>query len=174
MRWLVFVISAMGLLALQMGLALVPRIGEARPDVLLLLVIFVALFSGGIAVPLYAALLAGLLQDVASGTFGPFMFGYGLVGLMMLRLRLAVYRDHPLAHIACGLASVLVMLGWLHVLMPMMRWVVRLVIFRSEDASAWPDLRPPLVSWVVTVLMAPLVLVMLKKLRKAMGLRVVE
>ncbi len=174
MRWLLFIILAMGLLALQMGLALVPRIGEARPDLLLLLVVFVSLFSGGIAVPLYAALLLGLMQDVVVGTMGPMTFGYGLVGLMMLRLRLAVYRDHPLAHVACGLAGVCVMMVWLHGLMPLARWMVRLVIFRSEEAGLWTDVRPPVVSWLVTVLMAPLVLMMLKKVRKGLGLRVVE
>lgn len=170
MRWLIFIFTLMLALIVQTFLSLVPRIGEWRPDVILLVFLFVSLWAPA-GVTLFAALLAGALQDIASGTFGPFAFGYALVGFMMLRLRLGVYREHPLSHVAIAMASSALLIVWLSIVLRIMRGLVRLVLWTGDPASLDNLILPRWPSWLATILFAPLVIRMLQKSKKSFGFK---
>ena len=170
MRWTVFILMLFVALAAQTFLSLVPKIGEWRPDVILILFLFVSLWAPA-GVTLFAALVAGAVQDIATGTFGPFAFGYALVGFMMLRLRLAVYREHPLSHVAITIASSAMMIGWFWIILRMMRWLFRLVISTGDSAMLDEKVLPSWPGWIATILFAPIFIRMLQKMKKSFGFK---
>lgn len=107
MRWLSYFILAYLTLGLQIGLSDYLTIGSARPDLVLLAVIFIAINA-----PHDAALLGclglGIMQDLTTqNTLGLFALSYGLVAMFVVSTQQVVYRAHPLTHFSLALFGML-------------------------------------------------------------------
>lgn len=120
MRWLTFSIFAYLAVALQIALG--PFLGYhgATPNLVLLAVVFIAVYA-----PRDAALLGcfalGMLQDMTTQQQpGLFSLSYGLVAMFVTGTQQMVYRDHPLTHFSLALAAgliaafLLLLHGWIH------------------------------------------------------------
>ncbi len=128
MRWIVFVIFAYVLLALEAGLSSAWRIGLSTPHLLLILLVFIGLYAAPLPLA-WAALILGALVDLsppfwpATGTaadvaiLGPSVIGYLVGAYACLQLRTIVFRDSPvtLAGVVfvVGLLAQLVVVGLL-------------------------------------------------------------
>lgn len=110
MRWLVFLIFAYIMLGAQIGVGDQLRIGGAGANFVVIAVVFICLNTSRQAA-LTAAILLGLLQDLATSTAPPGLhaFAYAVVGLFIVRTNRQVYPDHPLTHLfTCGFAQAIV------------------------------------------------------------------
>ncbi len=105
MRWLTFAVAAYLVLALQTGLRtlwVLPVVGGVTPDLLLILLVFVALWAPGMKVA-WGALILGLLADLHplpvlhsmqdAAILGPGVIGFLLGAYVVLQLRTMVFRD---------------------------------------------------------------------------------
>jgi len=103
----------------QIGMGEFLRVGGAKPDLVLLAVIFIAVNA-----PRDAALLGafgiGLTQDLVTlSPLGVYALAYSLVGMFTVSTQELVYRAHPLTHFSLGLvggllsAAVIVIHGWI-------------------------------------------------------------
>lgn len=120
MRWLSILILAYLAIGLQSGLEGIARLGGGGPNLGLLVAVFIAVNA-----PRDAALLGcfvvGFMQDLVSQQpLGLFAVSYGLVGWVVNTLGRAVYRAHPLTHVALALlgsavtVAMILLAGWLH------------------------------------------------------------
>jgi rod shape-determining protein MreD len=153
LRWLTYFILAYLTLGLQIGLAAHIAIGGARPNLVLLAVIFIAINA-----PRDAALLGcfvlGCLQDLTTQQpLGIFALAYGLVAMFTISTQQIVYRGHPLTHFSLALVgsfltdAVILLHGWVR----------------------GPRISPMLLfySALYTAILAPIVLGVLHQLKKA-------
>jgi rod shape-determining protein MreD len=153
MRWLTYFILAYLTLGLQIGLSGHIVVGGARPNLVLLAVIFIAINA-----PRDAALLGcfvlGCLQDLTTQQpLGIFALAYGLVAMFTISTQQIVYRGHPLTHFSLALIgsfltdAVILLHGWIR----------------------GPRISPMLLfySALYTAILAPIVLGMLHQLKKA-------
>jgi rod shape-determining protein MreD len=119
MRWAAYFIFAYIAIGMQIGLGEYVRVGRARPDMILLVVIFIALHA-----PRDAALLGclgiGLIKDLTTlSPLGLYAIAYSLVGMFTISTQELVYRAHPLTHVTLGfvgslLAGAVVLIhGWI-------------------------------------------------------------
>jgi rod shape-determining protein MreD len=108
MRWFSFFILAYLVLGLQAGIGTAMQYDGARPNLVLLAVVFIAMNAPRDAA-LLAAFMLGALQDLSGqGTIGLYCFSYGLVAMFVVAVHQAVYREHPLTHVALALAGGLI------------------------------------------------------------------
>src|SRR5688500_3363476 len=153
MRMPAYFILAYIAVGLQIGLAEYLRVGNARPDLVMLAVIFIAIHA-----PRDAALLGafgiGIIQDLVSlNPLGMSALVYSMVGMFTVSTQELVYKAHPATHFTLGFvggllsATVLAIHGWV----------------RGPRASV-TDL---LASALYTALLAPVVLGLLNQTRKA-------
>jgi rod shape-determining protein MreD len=153
MRWPAYLILVYFAIAIQIGGGEFLRVGNARPDLVLLAVIFIAIHA-----PRDAALLGafgvGLVQDLVSlSPLGLYALAYSLVAMFTVSTQELVYRAHPVTHFSLGLiggllsAAVIAVHGWT----------------RGPGVSV-TDL---FTSALYTALLAPIVLGMLNLTRKA-------
>lgn len=111
MRWPAFFILAYVAVGLQLGMGDFVRVGAAgaRPDLVLLAVLFIAINA-----PRDAALLGafgiGLAKDLTTlSPLGLYAIAYSLVGMFTVAAHTLVYRAHPVTHVVLGfLGSLLV------------------------------------------------------------------
>lgn len=119
MRWPAYFILVYIAVGLQIGLGEFLRISGAKPDLVLLAVIFITINA-----PRDAALLGafgiGLITDLVTlSPLGLYALAYSLVGMVMVRMQDLVSRTHPLSHFALALlggilsAMVLLIHGWI-------------------------------------------------------------
>jgi rod shape-determining protein MreD len=113
MRWLTFVILAIIAVGLQATVA--PRLVwyGARPDWVLVLVVFYALHARGDQAML-AGWIAGVLADLMTlERFGLLSLSYGLAAVTVCGVREALFIKHPLTHFSVTLAcALLVQTTW--------------------------------------------------------------
>ena len=103
MRWIVYFILAYVALAIQVGAGPYLRWQGAPPNLVLLVVIFIALNAPREA-GLLGALCLGLMQDLLTQSpLGLYAFSYGLVGMFVVSTQQIVYREHPLTHFSLAL-----------------------------------------------------------------------
>src|SRR5947209_15581422 len=109
MRWLPFVILAYVALGVQVGLSGYVSVYHARPDLVLLAAIFVAVHAQR-DVALLACFLLGLAKDslMPGLPMGLTAFSYGLVAIFILSTHDLVYREHFLTHVSLALVSGLI------------------------------------------------------------------
>ena len=157
MRLPAYLILAYLAVGLQMGLTEYLRIGAARPDLVLLAVIFICIHA-----PRDAALLGafglGLIQDLVSlNPLGLSALVYSMVGMFTISTQELVYKAHPATHFTLGLvggllsASAFAIHGWV----------------RGPRASVTELLAAAL----YTAVLAPLVLGLLNLTRGAFSFR---
>jgi rod shape-determining protein MreD len=167
MRWFSFFILAYLILGLQAGVGTAMQWNGARPNRVLLAVIFICM-NAPRDLALLASFILGALQDLTSqGTIGLYCFSYGLVGMFIVAVHQAVYREHPLTHVVLALigglitAVVLALHGWIHPPPPS-----RIIITQGPAmASPRPELLPLFISAIYTAILAPLVLGALQRIR---------
>ena len=118
MRWPAYLILAYVAVGLQIGVGEYLRVGAAKPDLVLLATIFIAIHA-----PREPALLGcfflGLIQDlVALNPLGLYALAYGLTGAVTVATQEYVYKAHPVTHFGLGLAggllsgAVVLIHGW--------------------------------------------------------------
>jgi rod shape-determining protein MreD len=105
MRLYAYFILAYVAVALQTGLSEYLRVGAARPDLVLLAVIFICIHA-----PRDAALLGafgiGIVQDLVSlNPLGLSALVYSIVGMFTVSTQELVYKSHPLTQFGLGLTG---------------------------------------------------------------------
>src|SRR5688572_31370133 len=99
MRWASYFILAYLALGIQIGAGEFLRVGGAKPDLVLLAVIYIAINAPREAA-LGGAFGMGLMVDlVGLGPLGLYAFAYGLVAMFVVSMQEVVYREHPMAHL---------------------------------------------------------------------------
>ncbi len=107
MRWIPFSILAVLGIVLQTKVAPYLAIGSVWPDLMFLLVVHYALWGPWPEAAIGAWIL-GLLVDLNStGRIGLFAFAYGGAAWGIMRVRQAVFRDHPMTQIVVTAAFAL-------------------------------------------------------------------
>jgi rod shape-determining protein MreD len=121
MRWPAFFILVYLAVGLQIGMGDFVRIGGAgaRPDLVLLAVIFIAIHAPRDAA-LLGAFTIGLVKDMTTlSPLGLYAIAYSLVGMFIVSTQECVYRAHPVTHVTLGfvgslLAGAVVLIhGWI-------------------------------------------------------------
>jgi rod shape-determining protein MreD len=121
MRWPAFFILVYLAVGLQIGMGDFVRIGGAgaRPDLVLLAVIFIAIHAPRDAA-LLGAFTIGLVKDMTTlSPLGLYAIAYSLVGMFIVSTQEYVYRAHPVTHVTLGfvgslLAGAVVLIhGWI-------------------------------------------------------------
>ena len=121
MRWPAFFILVYLAVGLQLGMGDFTRVGAAgaRPDLILLAVIFIAVNAPRDAA-LLGAFAIGLVKDMTTlSPLGLYAVAYSVVGLFAVAAQEYVYRAHPVTHVLLGffgamLAGGVVMIhGWI-------------------------------------------------------------
>src|SRR3954462_1676955 len=168
MRSFGYFILAYVALGLQLGLGRYLSWHDARPNLVLIAVVYMALHARREAA-LLGCFFVGLCQDLLTQPPpGLYALSYGLVGLVVSGTHQAIKRDHPLTHFALALvgglmtASLLAAHAWLRPAGP-----GRVV----ADAAAVPPLRadilPLFVSAGYTAVLAPILLWLVGRLTRA-------
>lgn len=156
MRWPVFAIFALVMLALEIGLRTLLAIPSAArdgvtPSFVLVLVVFVALSAPAIPA-LWAALLLGVLVDLTQplaisghwgdvAVVGPHALAYVVGAYIVLQIRLVVFRDSPLA-----LAAMVMVIGLIVQVILVAIYTLRGVSWLT--AAAIPEFHPvPQLMW---------------------------
>src|SRR6185437_17015313 len=105
MRWPACLFLAYLFVGIQIGGAEYLRIGAARPDLVLLAVIFIAIHAPRDAA-LLGAFTIGIIQDLVSlNPLGVFALAYAMVGMFVVSTQELVYKAHPVTHFTLGLAG---------------------------------------------------------------------
>lgn len=154
MRWLTYFILAYFMLGLQIGLKpFVTVAGDVWPNFVLLAMIFIAINA-----PRDAALLGafglGVMQDLTSAqSLGLFALSYALVAMFTVSTQQVVYRGHPLTHFSLALFG----------------GIVSMIVLVVHGFIHGPRLSPMSLfySALYTALLAPIVLGVLDRLRRA-------
>lgn len=116
MRWLPFFILAYVVLGVQMGAGELLAFRGAAPNLVLILVVFIA-GNAPRDTALLASLMLGLFQDmIQSQPLGLYAFCYGVAGLLVAGSRQVAYSDHPLTHfvLTLGTGLLIATLLWIH------------------------------------------------------------
>jgi len=120
MRWIPLVITTCLVLVVQVSLGRVltfelSAVGTVGPDLLAILVLFVALYGRRLTDVLLAAWLAGLAVDLATAggpagptVIGPMSLAYVSAAWLVYRVRDAIFRDRAIPRALLGLVFVLV------------------------------------------------------------------
>ena len=121
MRWAAYFILVYLAVGVQIGVGDFVRVGEsgARPDLILLAVIFIAIHA-----PRDAALLGafgiGLVKDMTTlSPLGLYAIAYALVGMFTVSTQELVYRAHVVTHVTLGFVGsllaggVVLIHGWI-------------------------------------------------------------
>lgn len=152
MRWLAYFILAYIVLGLQAGLAVHLRIGSAEPNLVVLAVIFIAIFAPRDAA-LLGAYVLGLMQDLLTAQpLGTYAFSYGLVAMFTVSTQQVVYRGHPLTHFSLALVAAL--------------FTMAIVVLHSLTRGPWIQIMPQFYSALYTACLAPLVLGLLGRMKR--------
>jgi rod shape-determining protein MreD len=108
MRMFPFFILAYVAVGIQIGLGRFLNIGEARPDLVLLAVIFICIHAPRDAA-LLGAFAIGVVQDLVSlNPLGLSALVYSLVGMFTVSTQELVYKAHPLTHFTLGFVGGLI------------------------------------------------------------------
>jgi len=159
MRWLPFVLLSYLFVCVQFALGAALRWGEATPDLVLLLVVFVGLHAPP-RVALAGAVAAGLMADVVAGQgIGTYAVGYALVAALCGQLRDVLYPDHAVTHVTVTLVGGLAVATYLEV-----RHGVRSIFFADEPTIAF--VRRALGSAATAALAVPVIWA-LRRMRRA-------
>ena len=163
MRWLPYFILAYIALGLQVGLRGFIEVRGATPNLPLLLVVFMGINAARPPV-LVASLLLGLMQDLfTQQPPGTWAIAYSLVGASVWSTQEIVYPKHPLTHFS------LTLLGGIlaGVVLTVHCWIYPLLHGREGGVGAAGTAGLYLASALYTAVLAPVVLGVLQRLRKA-------
>jgi rod shape-determining protein MreD len=165
MRWLTFLILLFFMSALQCSqLGAIPLSHANWPVIqyLPLLAVFYAIFAGEQAAPI-AALVCGAAYDVLqSDYFGTTMIPLSLVALLILRVRLSIFREHLVSQM---LLSLLALLAFA-VLSALFRWLVNAPL---EGQRFWSHAGHLAGSAIYTAIVSPGLFWLFFRFNRALG-----
>jgi rod shape-determining protein MreD len=171
MRWPAYFLLGYVMLGVQLGVGAVAPVRGVGPDLMLLVVVFVAL-NAPPAEAMLGGVLLGAMQDLVTlQPFGLFAFAYGGVGWLVGRSAEHVRRGHPLTHVAFALlgggitGALLVAHDWFRPAGPA---VVSAGGVVARAVRIGP--RTALVSMLYTALLAPFVIGPLTRLYHLIGI----
>lgn len=176
MRWLAYFILAYVALGVQVALRGYIDVKGAEPNLILLVVIFVAVNATREAA-LGGAFLLGLMQDLLTlQPMGVWAVCYGLVAVFVISTQEVVYRDHPLTHFSLTLAGgvicaiVIIIHGWIY---PMIHNVAPAIAPHNPEmvSTRRPPITNLLAGTLYTAILAPLVLGALQRMKKGFAFR---
>lgn len=163
MRWLTFFILAYVALGAQVALKGFMVVRGAEPNLVLLVVIFLAV-NAGREPALLGGFMLGLMQDLFTlYPMGTWAVSYALVAMFVLSTQEVVYREHPLTHFSLALSGgilcgvVLMIHGWVYPLL-------------HSGAIRQPTL-PLFTSAIYTAIIAPIVLGVLQRMKRVFSFR---
>lgn len=166
MRWIPLVVILYGAAVLQTTVVPLIEINGIRPDLLVVIAVFYALYA-----PRYDAMLTcwcvGLLMDLTSVSFqthsnvGVHALAMGLVGILVVALRDYTVQDSPLTQMLYCLAARLLIVAIA---------VTHLVIVLDVDSVWRRFLAIGIWEAIYTGLLAPYAFWLLRKLRGTLGL----
>ena len=161
MRWITFVIAGYLFVCAQFALGGLLRWGEATPNLVLVLLVFVALHARTRAA-LVAGFVAGLMHDVVAGHgLGTFALAYPLVVAVAVQLRDVLSTEHAVTH-----ALVTLLLGTLVAASLVVRHAIRGRIVADDPSIA---LGRQLLGAVATTVASLPIVWLLRKARRAFG-----
>lgn len=160
--WLGFLILAFIAVCAQTALAPHVEVLHARPDLMLLLVVFYGIHARG-SDGLLTAWVAGLFTDLCSQEpLGLYCVLYSVVALVLIQARELVFRDHLLTHV------VLTFVLALAVKLALAAYVMwRYPLVSAEN----PLFTRAIVSALYTTALAPVVQYPLIRIQRALALR---
>ncbi len=164
MRWIAFAILLYLAAVLQTTLAPFVDIQTIRPDFMLILAVHYALMAARWDAPL-ACWFIGLTVDLTGlsyaqhSSLGVNAFAFGLIGLLIVRIREFTFRESPMtplfvAFIAKSGLSLIVGLHMLYVLEAWPRW--REVIWIGLWSAVYSAVLAPYFHWLLGRLRKPL------------------
>ena len=160
MRWITFAILAGLFLIAQTALAPRVEILNVRPDWMFILVVYIALHARGPDAMLGGWVL-GLLADLGSDErMGLFALVYGLCALALVRLRAALYHEHPLTDVLVTLLATFVA--------QLLIFVYRLWFITPTEV--WASLTDAVLTALYTAAWAPYLHWLLRRANRLMGL----
>ena len=167
MRFLPFFILAYIALGIQSGLAGYGTLYQSRPNLALLVVIFIAVNANRDAA-LLGCFLLGLTQDLLTGQspLGLNAVSYGLIGMLVINTQEVVYSDHFLTHISLGLLG-----GLVYALLIYGHGWIYYSLIHSSLKSARPSAMPLVAGAFYTAALAPFVLAILRRIKRVFGFR---
>ncbi len=164
MRWISYFILAYLALGVQIALRGFFDIRYAVPNLVLLVVIFLAV-NGGREAVLLGSFLLGLMQDLLTlHPMGTWAVTYSLVAMFVLSTQEIVYREHPLTHFSLALTGG-ILCG---VVLTIHGWVYPLLHGKSGVHTGSVGY---FTSAIYTALLAPIVLGILQRMRRAFAFR---
>lgn len=164
MRWVSYFILAYIAVGVQFALSGFVEIKGAAPNLVLLVVIFLAV-NGGREPVLLGSFLLGLMQDLLTlHPLGTWAVTYSLVAIFVLSTQEIVYREHPLTHFSLALTGgilcgvVLTVHGWIYPLL------------HGKGAGHGGGVAA-FTSAIYTAVLAPVVLGVLQRMKRAFAFR---
>ncbi len=157
MRLLPYILLAYIALGVQSGLGVLWTEGGSSPNLVLIAAIFIATHATRSAA-LLGCFCMGLMQDLLTlQPLGLYAFSYGLIALMLIGSQPALKRANALVHILTALFSATVV----------MLIVLINQFFLTPAGEPHPGAWPMFKGVLLTTLLAPLLLWLLHKTRKA-------
>lgn len=164
MRWVSYILLAYLITAIHLGLAGFLNWGQAAPNLVLPVAVFIAI-NAGREEALLGVFLLGLLQDLFTHQpMGLNAFSYSLAALFVVGAQPAVYRDHPLTHLFVTLAAALV-IGGAGIFN---EWAYPLLHGQAGVSPGWMG---ALLSAVYSAALAPVILYPLVRVKWIFGFR---
>jgi rod shape-determining protein MreD len=164
MRWVSYFILAYLALGCQVGLRGFFEFRDSAPNLVLLVVIFLAV-NGGREPVLLGAFLLGLMQDLLTlHPLGTWAVTYTLVAMFVLSTQEVVYREHPLTHFSLALTGG-ILCG---VVLTIHGWAYRLLHGPTATQAGGVGY---FASAMYTAVLAPVVLGVLQRLKRAFSFR---
>jgi rod shape-determining protein MreD len=165
LRWPAYFILAYLMLGLQLGLGGFLSVGGVEPNLVLLVIVFIAM-NAPRDEALIGAMMLGAMHDLVTlEPMGLYAFAYGLVALVLVAVAQLVERGHLLAHLAeAGVAGGI----WAAVLIIHERVHpagAALIGPASTLAAVRTPARAVLASALYTVILAPFVLWLLQRMQ---------
>jgi rod shape-determining protein MreD len=176
MRWLTYFMLAYVSLGAQVALRGYFDIKGAEPNLVLLVVIFVAVNAPREAA-LGGAFMLGLMQDLLTlQPMGVWAVSYGLVAMFVISTHEIVYREHPLTHFSLALTGGILCT----VLVVIHGWIYPMIWGRGTSPAAHnpemvvmhrPSVMALLAGAIYTAILGPIVLGVLQRMKKAFAFR---
>jgi rod shape-determining protein MreD len=157
MRWPAYLILVYFAIGAQIGMGEFLRIGGAKPDLVLLAVIFITVNAPRDAA-LLGAFVIGIMTDLVTlSPLGLYAFTYALIGMFVVSTQELVYRAHPVTHFSLALVGGLMtgMILLIH------GWIKGPSVSASEMFA----------SALYTAILAPILLGLLNQMRKAFAFK---
>ena len=159
MRWFSFFILAYVTLGVQVGLSGYATLGNARPNFVLIVAVFVAMNAPRDAA-LLGCFLLGLAQDLLTPSpFGLFALEYALLGMFVTTTQDLLYREHFLTHMTLGFVGALLtgLITLIH------GWIYPL--FHGGVKVSRASIGTMITGAFYTALLAPILLFVLQRMR---------